>query len=572
MQTTLRFQTKLVALASIALWTTLTLLASGCIVNPVPTPGDGDEEVALNQKTSSGSRSVDAGATAQPPRAGAGKGQEASADGAFGSTGLSQAGAQDFGLFRSILEAGEVPGPGTLDDVGFFAEHKLDYAKPECGKQVCGHGLHGEMGNLITGSTCTLVQLGLNSPLQVAKLKRPPLHAVLALDRSLSMEGAPLVHVKLGVVGMIDGLQAGDRVSIVAFSDQAEVMLEAEELSASGAGKQAVDNALGTLMASGKTNLYDGLFQAYALAAAHHKAGTESRVILLSDGATNAGLSQPGKLVSLAAGWAKNGIGITTIGMGNAVDLDVLRDLAEVGAGNFYFVDKAAAVEDVFVDQAKTFMVPVALDVRIDVQIGAGWVVGGVYGTHGWKGSSDAGEITMPSLFLAGRTDATDPLDGPPGTGRRGGGGAILLEMMPLQGVVDGGPWMAKLTLRWKHPMSGLEQVQVIEVKKGWSGQGAPLGGWFSGKTVEKGFVMLNIFVGFKLASQLAADGNPGAATGVLSALRAEVQKWLDDPKHDVPDTDITDDLKFVDLFLENLKSVGQQTPISTTPEPWPVD
>ena len=50
-----------------------------------------------------------------------------------GSTGLSQAGAQDFGLFRDILDRGELPGPDTLDDLGFFAEHKLDYPAASCG-------------------------------------------------------------------------------------------------------------------------------------------------------------------------------------------------------------------------------------------------------------------------------------------------------------------------------------------------------------------------------------------------------------------------------------------------------
>ncbi len=551
------------------------LATAGCVVNPVPTPGDEAADYSKSTTNIGGGGSAtsgaDAGAAAPPQTADPDESANDS-DGNKAFAGLGQAGAQDFGLFRSILEAGQVPGPGTIDDVGFFAEHKLDYPAPKCGQQVCGHGLLGEMGNLITGSTCTLVQLGLNTPLDVSKLKRPPLHAVLALDRSLSMQGAPLDHVKVGVAGMIDGLKAGDRVSVVAFSNQAEVLLEAEKLTGGGAGKQAVQDAMGSVIADGKTNLYDGLFQAYALAASHHVKGMESRVILLSDGAATTGLSQPGKLVSLAAGWAKKGIGITTIGLGSAVDLGVLRDLAEVGGGSFHFVDKPAAVEEIFVEQSKTFMVPVALDVRIDVEIGDGWVVGGVYGTNGWKGTADAGLITIPSLFLAGRTDASKPLDGPPGTGRRGGGGAILLELMPLQGVVDGGPWVTRMTLRWVHPTTAKEHVQVIEVKKGWSGQGAPPGGWFSGPTVEKGFVMLNIYAGFKLAAELAADGDPGAAKGVLIALRDAVETWLADPKHSTPDPDIDDDLKYVDLFLSNLAGFGQQTPISKPPEPWPVD
>ena len=49
-----------------------------------------------------------------------------------GAVGVSQGGAQDFGLFRQILEDGKIPAPETLDDVGFFAEHKLEYPAPSC--------------------------------------------------------------------------------------------------------------------------------------------------------------------------------------------------------------------------------------------------------------------------------------------------------------------------------------------------------------------------------------------------------------------------------------------------------
>ncbi len=96
----------------------------------------------------------------------------------------------------------------------------------------------------------------------------------------------------------------------------------------------------------------------------------------------------------------------------------------------------------------------------------------------------------------------------------------------------------------------------------------------FTNGTVEKGFVMLNIFVGFQQASQLAVDGDPGAAIGTLLSLKGAVQSWLDDKKQAgaTPDPDIVDDLIYVDLFLTNLKKLKNQTPVSKPPEPWPKD
>src|SRR5690606_25691819 len=71
--------------------------------------------------------------------------------------GVGQGGAQDFGQFRQILEDGGIPGPETLDDVGFFNEHQIELPPPDCGEDLCIHGLLGVMGNMISGSNCTIV-------------------------------------------------------------------------------------------------------------------------------------------------------------------------------------------------------------------------------------------------------------------------------------------------------------------------------------------------------------------------------------------------------------------------------
>ncbi len=481
-----------------------------------------------------------------------------------GNTGLSQAGAQDFGLFRKILEAGGVPKPPTLDDLGFFAEHKLDYPDPLCGQDMCMHALLGIMGNMITGSTCTLVQIGLNTPLKIEEQARPPLDLVLAIDTSNSMQGEAIAYVQQGLQQMLDQLQPGDTVSLVAFANTATVLANGVAL----ADKTQVEKAILQLKAGGQTDLFAGLFKAFALASDLHKPGREARVVLLSDGAATTGLQAPEKLVSMAASYAKLGIGLTTIGVGSDSVAKVLADLAEVGAGQFYFLDKPAGVKEVFTEEVKTFLIPVALDVHIAVKVGGGYVLKAVYGTHGWQGGSDGGVISIPTLFLAGRMSAGDPLPGT-GEGRRGGGGAILIELVPLPGVQDKG--VTELTLTWKHPRTGAVTTQNVSVVGAlYPGAPIPDGGVFTSPTVEKGFVMLNVLTAFQMACALALDNDPGAAQGVLLALQPAVQKWLKGQA--APDPDIADDMKYVAMFIENLKKAAQQTPISKPPEPWPKD
>ncbi|HMY21290.1 MAG TPA: VWA domain-containing protein, partial [Polyangium sp.] len=293
-----------------------------------------------------------------------------------GSTGITQPGAQDFGLFRQILDAGKIPAPSTLDDLGFFAEHKLDYPQPACGNDVCMHGMLGIMGNMITGSSCTLVQIGMNSPIDVSQIQRPPLHLVLAVDTSGSMAGAAMDYVKAGLAAMIPSLQATDKVSLVTYSSTAKVVLDY----ANASDAATLENAFKSIYAAGSTNLYEGLFQAFSIADKHFQPGMQNRVIFLSDGVATAGIQTDTKLVSLAASYAKKGIGVTTIGVGKDFDVEVMRDLGEVGAGNFYFLEDPKAVVEVFTDEVDTFLVPVALDVKFDVSVGGGYAVRGVNG------------------------------------------------------------------------------------------------------------------------------------------------------------------------------------------------
>jgi len=480
-----------------------------------------------------------------------------------GASGISQGGAQDFGLFRQILEAGEIPGPDALDDLGFFAEHKLDYPKPDCGNNVCMHGLLGVMGNMITGSNCTIVQIGMNSPLDVGTLQRPPLHLVVAVDVSGSMAGPSMDYVKSGLVAMIPSLKPEDKVSLVTYSTSAKVVFEY----VNATDTATLETAFKGLYAAGSTNLYDGLFTAMSLADSHLDPAYQNRVLYLSDGVATAGLQNPAKLTSLAEAYAKKGIGVTTIGVGTEFDVDVMRDLSEVGAGNFYFLEDPKAVVEVFTDEVNTFLVPMALDATFDVTVGGGYMVRGVYGTNGWVPAEGGGSISIPSLFLAGRTSASDPIS----SGRRGGGGGMLLELVPkpgATGVTD--PFeVGSLFLSYKDPITGQTKEQSADIKAPHAFDAPST--FFTDATVEKGFVMLNIFAGFKMATDLATDSDPRTARITLEALRPNVNDWL----MQNPDPDIQDDLKYVDLFIANLKTVEAQTiPYTPAPpqNPWPAD
>jgi len=470
-----------------------------------------------------------------------------------GNAGVGQVGAQDFGLFRSILEAGEVPAPETIDAVGFFAEHKLDYPAARCGADLCLHGLFGAGPNLLTGSRMAVVQIGLNTPIDPDEIGRPPLNLVIVVDTSGSMTGEPLERLIEGLDAMLDVLEPEDRISLVTYADRAHVRFEALGLD----DREAIEAALAALTAAGRTNIHDGLATAYRLVDAHRAADAQNRVLLLSDGVANVGIVSHERMVALAAAYAREGVGLTTVGVGGEFDIGLMRALGEVGAGSFYFLDDPGAVREVFVEEAKSFLYPLALDARIDVEVAAGWRIHDVYGTNGWRGGSTAGSIELPMLFVAGRTSAADPVDG----GRRGGGGAILVEIAP-DGAGEAVGDVATLTLSWTDPRSG--ERHSSEVAVAGPGEALPAEGWFLSETVAKGFGMLYVYRGLHIAAEQAAIGDVAAARGVLEAVERRVAAWL--LRH--PDPDLEDDVHWLAKFREILEAIDAETPVLAPPEP----
>ncbi len=479
--------------------------------------------------------------------------------GGLSGAGVAQGGAQDFGQFRQILDEGGLPHPSTLDDVGFFNEHKVDFPAPECGDDVCLHGQLGVMGNMITGTNCTLMLLGMNTTLDPSTLERPPLNLAIAVDISGSMRGPNIAHLREGLFRMLDDLRPADRVSLVAFSGDADLLVE------SVAGDDPdFSAAISTLEADGSTNIYGGLREAYEVVRKHAVDGYQNRVILLSDGEATAGITDDARVVEMSRQYNEQGLALTTIGVGDSFDPELMRELSIAGGGAFYFLEDGEAVQEVFEEEVQAFLVPLANDVRIDVSVTDGYSLRAVYGTKDVIVEGNDAAIDIPSLQLAHRTSADDDQEG-----RRGGGGAIIAEVIPVDASAGAGT-VGSLVMSYTEPGAERTVVQEVPITSALAPGDTPDGGAFDGDGVEKAFVMLNIFAGFDLASTRASYGDLTGALGVLEPLRNSVVSWLEDND----DADIEDDLRYIDRFIANLRArgAGAPPPERRPPEIWPID
>lgn len=485
---------------------------------------------------------------------------DASLEGAAsGGAGVGQGGAQDFGQFRQILEQGGLPHPSTLDDVGFFNEHKVDFPIADCGENVCLHGELGVMGNMITGSNCTLMLLGMNTPIDPSTLERPPLNLAIAVDVSGSMQGPNIAHLREGLLRMLDDLRPEDRVSLIAFNAEAELLIESVD-----GDDPAFPAAISTLTADGSTNIYAGLRQAYEVVRKNEVEGHQNRVILLSDGEATAGITGDARVVEMSRQYNELGFGLTTIGVGDSFDPELMRALSIAGGGAFYFLEDGEAVREVFEEEVQAFLVPLATDIRIDVDVKSGYSLRAVYGTKDVIVEGNDATIDIPALQLAHRTAVDDNAGG-----RRGGGGAIIAEVIPVDASVGAGV-VGSLTMSYAVSGSGEAVVQEVPITSDLSPGEAPEDGAFDSDGVEKAFVMLNIYAGFDMAATRAAYGDLSGALGVLEPLRDSVARWLGANE----DADIQDDLLYIDMFIDNLRASGANVPPPERrpPEVWPVD
>ena len=156
----------------------------------------------------------------------------------------------------------------------------------------------------------------------------PPLNIALCIDVSGSMGGDKIVAAREAALAVAASLTARDRLSVVAFANQAEVLLDARAMDAEGQAAAAV--AIHRLQAHGGTNLFEGWLQAAerVASAAALAPGATPRVLILSDGHANQGLVNPTEVAVHVGALLERGVLTSTLGIGDGYDENLLGTIA----------------------------------------------------------------------------------------------------------------------------------------------------------------------------------------------------------------------------------------------------
>ena len=210
-----------------------------------------------------------------------------------------------------------------------------------------------------------LVRIGVQSQ-RLDDDERPEASLTFVIDTSGSMsQGGRLELVKDALEELVQELEDEDTIAIVEFDDNPSVVLEPTEVE----DDDEIFDALDDLVPGGSTNVEAGLELGYDLAAETFDEDRVNRVILLSDGVANVGLTDPDGLAEMIRRDADRGIQLLTIGVGLGNFNDVLMEqLADQGDGFYAYVDTEDEAERLFEDNLTATLVTLAIDAKIQVE------------------------------------------------------------------------------------------------------------------------------------------------------------------------------------------------------------
>jgi Ca-activated chloride channel family protein len=174
--------------------------------------------------------------------------------------------------------------------------------------------------------------------------QRNPLHLSLVIDRSGSMAGQPLAEAKRCAEFVLDGLQPSDRLSVVAYDASVQTLVPALPL----ADKEPIRRIIRGIAEGGSTNLHGGWLTGAETLAPHARDDVTSRVILLSDGCANQGLTEHEAIFAQCAELARAGVSTSTYGLGHGFNEELMIGMARHGQGNTYYGQTADDLLDPF--------------------------------------------------------------------------------------------------------------------------------------------------------------------------------------------------------------------------------
>lgn len=173
---------------------------------------------------------------------------------------------------------------------------------------------------------------------------RTPVNLCLVVDRSGSMEGAPLEYAKQACMLVVDLLGPDDVLSIVVFDEVVEVLMTPQRVT----NRDAVKAGIAQLQPGYTTNISDAMTLAMQQLAQAMDPGRAARMVMLTDGDPTAGIKDFHTLVGMAGDIRSKGVTGTFLGFGPEYNEELLAGLAKRAGGNYHYISMPQQIPDIF--------------------------------------------------------------------------------------------------------------------------------------------------------------------------------------------------------------------------------
>ncbi|MEM6291282.1 MAG: VWA domain-containing protein [Myxococcota bacterium] len=217
------------------------------------------------------------------------------------------------------------------------------------------------------------LQIAVASPSMMAA-DRAKMNITLVLDESGSMSGSPMELQQETCRVIAGSLRTGDIVSMVGWDTANATILAAHDVT--GPNDSVVLDACNGLEAGGGTDLHGGLVAGYELADQSFDESRINRIVLMSDGGANAGITDEEIIAQYAGSNDQDGIYMVGVGVGDESYNDQLMDhVTDIGKGASVYIDSEAEAQKIFGDRFLSTMAVSARDVQVRLDMPPGFEI-----------------------------------------------------------------------------------------------------------------------------------------------------------------------------------------------------
>lgn len=197
-----------------------------------------------------------------------------------------------------------------------------------------------------------------------------PVDLVIVMDRSGSMQGEKIAAARNAVRQLLDRLTAKDRLGLVTYSDGVQVVAPLTAMNSGNHNELA--NLVSRIRSGGGTNLGSGLHQGIELLMRQPTGGRQRKVILISDGLANQGVTDPNALGLMAAAATDHHFAVSTVGVGLDFNELLMTTIADHGLGQYYFLEDPLVFAQVFEKEFQSARQVAASDVVLRIPLADG--------------------------------------------------------------------------------------------------------------------------------------------------------------------------------------------------------